>query len=931
MKCRFNLITIGVLMLFSALPIVSNAKSLKLKNVRTEYKDNPIGIGETQPRFSWEIVAGDERNIYQKAYHIRCARSIADLKKNRNLLWDTGWIDSQQSNQLRYSGKELASGGRVYWQVSVKTNKLGTAWSEPNFFEIGMLSNSEWKAKWIESGVAEDVNKSTPAPYLRKEFSAAKKIKKATVYITARGLYEFSLNGDKVSEDLFTPGWTSYEKRMQYQTYDVTSQLKPGDNAIGIILGDGWWRSYFGWEGKKNLYGEKTALLFQLKVEYVDGSSELICSDDSWKSSIGAILESDIYNGEKYDARLEQDGWNTVGFDDSKWESVVVKSFGYDNIVSSDGNPVQIIKRIKPIKKITTPKGEVVFDFGQNLVGWVNLKLEGAAGTTIILNHGEVLDKDGNFYDANLRLADAEDRYTFKGKGVEDYQPKFTFHGFQFLKVSGYTGDITVDDLEACVVHSAMKPIGNFECSDTLINQLQSNIQWSLIDNTLDVPTDCPQRDERMGWTGDAQVIAPTANFNFETVSFFSKWLQDLSVDQKENGSVPWVVPNVIVDGAGTGWSDGYGATAWSDAAVIIPWSIYQAYGDKAILEQQYESMKGWEEYMIDASGDNYIFSKGFHFGDWLSFAEYFSYNYNAPDYGYAGANTDKELVATAYYYYTTGLMQQIAEILDKDADAKRYSALLPKIKDAFNKEFVTATGRTVSGTQTSYILPLCFGILEQDMVDIVAKRLADDVNYFGHLTTGFVGTPLLCKALSNYGYPDVAYKLLFNKRYPSWLYPVTMGATTIWERWDCIKPDGTFQTVGMNSFNHYAYGAVGQWLYETVAGLQIDPKNPGYKNFIVNPISTDSLDYATATHNSMYGEIVSGWKREGDKFTMEVKVPANSSAIVYLPTDDISKVTESGTKLSKVKDIKIEERNEKIVVELGSGSYVFEINKDII
>lgn len=926
MKKILYTMSVGMMLFFLA-PTTALAQKLSLQNVRTEYKTNPIGLGTTTPRFSWEIQANKKRNVYQSAYQVRCAANEKDLKAGKNLLWDTDWVESSQSNHITYAGKALASGERVYWQVRVKTNSAGTtAWSNATYFEVGLLSNAEWKAQWISSGVPEDVSISTPAPFFRKEFKLNKTVRKATAYITARGLYELSLNGEKVGDEYFTPGWTSYAKRLQYQVFDVTKNLLQGNNAVGVILGDGWYRSYFGWEGKKNLYGEKTAVLCQIKVEYTDGSSELIMTDNTWKSSTGAFLESDIYNGEKYDARKEQTGWDKVGFNDAAWQGVKVDSRDYANLVPSDGEPVKITQRLKPVRIITTPKGERVIDFGQNLVGWVSFKLKGKAGEKIILNHGEVLDADGNFYDANLRLAQAQDEYTFKGDGVENYMPKFTFHGFQFVKVEGYSGELRAEDFEACVVHSAMKPIGDFECSDTLINQLQSNIQWSVIDNTLDVPTDCPQRDERMGWTGDAQVIAPTMNFNFETASFWAKWLQDLAADQKADGSIPWVSPNVVVDGAGTGWSDGYGSTAWGDAAVIIPWSVYQTYGDVGILEQQYESMKGWEEYMIDGSGDNYIFSKGFHFGDWLAFAEYFSYNYNAPDYGYAGANTDKELIATAYYYYTTGLMQQTAEILGKDADAKRYAALRPKIKEAFNREFITATARTVSGTQTSYILPLCFGVLNEEVVDVIAQRLADDVNYFGHLTTGFVGTPLICQALSNYGHADVAYKLLFNKRYPSWLYPVTKGATTIWERWDCIKPDGTFQTTGMNSFNHYAYGAVGMWLYETVAGLK--NTTPAYKTFEVNPMLTDELTYAQATHHSMFGDIKVRWERQAEKLTMEVTVPTNTTAIVHLPTADTAQITESGKAITKVAGIVLSTNEGTTLAKIGSGVYRFEVKQ---
>ncbi|MGD9929199.1 MAG: family 78 glycoside hydrolase catalytic domain [Mangrovibacterium sp.] len=901
---------------------------LKVVSLKTEYKINPVGLGAQKPRLSWKI-QDSNRNVSQTAYRIICASLPEDLEGKKDLLWDSGKVESDQSIQQEYGGQALGSGQRVYWTVKVWTNKGEESdWSEPACWDMGLLKQSDWKASWIEPDLPEDVSRSTPCPFLRKEFETGKLVRKATVYATCRGLYELSVNGEKVSPDLFTPGWTSYRQRLQYQSYDVTEWMQEGTNAIGVILGDGWYRGFLVWQGNKNLYGDKLALLFQLKLDYVDGTSEWIVSDSDWKSATGPLLKSDIYNGETYDARLEIPGWDCAGFDDSCWSGVTVKKYGFDNLVSSEGVPVRITETLRPVEKIATPKGELVFDMGQNMVGWVCFRLKGNAGDKITLNHAEVLDQEGNFYTDNLRAAKAEDTYIFKGDGVEEYEPRFTFHGFRYVKVSDYPGDISLDDLEGRVVHSDMPLTGEFVCSDPLINRLQKNIDWGLRGNFLDVPTDCPQRDERLGWTGDAQVFAPTACFNRDAASFYTKWMKDFIVDQKPDGSVPWVVPNVVKDGGGTGWSDGFGSTGWADAAVIIPWTVYQVYGDTRILEEQYESMKGWVEYMIRESGKACIFNTGFHFGDWLSFAEYYSYNYNAPDYGYAGAHTDKELIATAYFYYTTGLMQKTARLLGKVEDEVRYKNILPKIKDAFNREFVTQTGRLTSHTQTAYTLALSFGLLPFHLVPVVAKRLADDVNYFGHLTTGFIGTPLICKALTDHGYADVAYKLLFNKRYPSWLYPVTQGATTIWERWDGIKPDGTFQTVGMNSFNHYAYGAVGDWLYKSVAGLNPDEQNPGYKSFFIKPWLHAGLDFAKASYHSIYGNIVSGWKREGETLILEVEIPGNTKARIYIPCNDEANVTESGQPVSNHPDLTcFGTEGNRVVIEAGSGNYQFVCN----
>ncbi|MGB8226046.1 MAG: alpha-L-rhamnosidase C-terminal domain-containing protein, partial [Sedimentisphaerales bacterium] len=495
--------------------------------------------------------------------------------------------------------------------------------------------------------------------------------------------------------------------------------------------------------------------------------------------------------------------------------------------------------------------------------------------------------------------------------------------------VSDYNSDITLNDITGKVIHSDMKPIGDFTCSDTLVNQLQKNIQWSLRGNFLDVPTDCPQRDERLGWTGDAQVFTPTACFNMDATSFYEKWMKDFITDQKQDGSVPWVVPMVVEGGGGTGWSDGYGATGWADAAVIIPWEVYQAYGDKRILENQYQSMKAWVEFMRFHAGDKYIFDYGFHFGDWLAFSEYMSYRYAAPDYGYAGANTEKDLIATAYFYYSTGVLQKIAAILGKEEDARNYAALLPKIKAAFAREFITQTGRLSSGTQTAYILALSFDLVPDTLIPIVAKRLADDVTNFGHLTTGFLGTPLICQTLTQNGYPDLAYMLLFNKRYPSWLYPVTKDATTIWERWDCIKPDNSFQDAGMNSFNHYAYGAVGKWLYSFVAGLSIDPEKPGYKHIIIKPYPTRELTFAKAEHQSVYGKIISEWRWKDSRFILSITIPPNTTATVYLPAGSPEKVAVDNEPVSKSRIVKtVGFQDGWVILEVGSGIYDFGISE---
>lgn len=874
---------------------------LEVHKLVCEYHNNPIGIDVDVPRLSWQLLSGKE-NVMQTAYEIRVANSLSALNTKTELLWDTGKINSDQSINIVYLGTPLKSMQRAYWQVRIWDNKKNASkWSTPAYWEMGILNTSDWKASWITMKDEAKSETSLPSQYYRKEFSTNKTVASARVYATSLGLYQLFLNGEKVSDQQFTPGFTSYKKRIQYQTYDVTSMLKK-DNTIGAIVGDGWYRGYLGWDGLRSYYGDTLGLFVQLQVNYTDGTSEVITTDNSWKTSYGPILKSDIYNGETYDARLEMTGWAINGFYDANWKQSSVLDHSKDILVASNGLPVKITEEIKPIETIKTPKGELVFDLGQNIVGWAQIKVRGKKGDTITLKFAEVLDKDGNFFTTNLRAAEATDRFILKGDGVETFQPHFTFHGFRFIKVEGATP--TADDITGMVIHSDMKPTGTFTCSDPLINQLQSNIQWGQRDNFLDIPTDCPQRDERVGWTGDAQVFSMTAGFNFDVASFYTKWLKDLALDQQSNGEVPNVIPDMWNNKLG-------GATGWADAAVIVPWTVYQTYGDVRILEQQYESMQAWVGYMERNAGDNYLWDQNrWHWGDWLA------YHSDNPDY--AGSVTEKDLIATAYFNYSTTLLSQIADVLGKTADAEKYKTLANNVKQAFIQEYITPNGRLMSHTQTAYALALSFDLVPEDRIQQAADYFAADVKKFGHLTTGFLGTPLLCSTLSSIGRDDLAFMLLNRKEYPSWLYPVTQGATTIWERWDTQKPDGTIID-GMNSFNHYAYGAIGEWLYNHVAGLSIDPENPGYKHILFNPHPGGGLTNATAEFKSMYGIVKSDWIIENGNFTYNVTIPPNTTGTVTLQNTNVSDVSLNSGQ-SKSEFFKTEKG---VGIKLGSGSYV--------
>ena len=706
--------------------------------------------------------------------------------------------------------------------------------------------------------------KPAPSMLFRKAFTAKGNIRKATIKASAQGLYELRLNGQKVGDEFFTPGWTSYNYRIQCQEYDITSQIKKGHNAIGIILGNGWFRSRMARVRRKWIYGETIGTYALLTITYKNGKTLTIATDSTWKTAPSPITQTDIYDGERYDARLWQKGWDTASFDDRQWKNAKVIEKGTDRLIKQEGKPVRCLQELKPVRAFTTPKGEQVYDFGQNMTGWVNFRLKGAEGDSIVLRFAEVLDEKGNFYTANLRTAKAMDTYVFRGDSIEEHHPRFTFFGFRYVKVEGYPHPIPDGSLTAQVISSGLKPTGTFECSDSLVNKLVSNTRWSMIDNFLDIPTDCPQRDERLGWTADAQVFLPTANYLANVNAFYMKWMHDMILDQSPEGGVPCVIPNL---------RPSYGSSGWDDAITVIPMTLYKVYGNKDLLKEAYPAMKKWIGYMHEKAGKRLLY-KGGRFGDW------FAYTSNSGDY--PGATTDKSLVGTAYFAYSTWLTAEAAKILGLENEAKEYSELFEEIKKAFNEEFVSPNGRIDSNTQTAYSLALAFNLLPYSLRDQAAARLAEDVRQRGHITTGFIGTPLICKVLTQYGYIDEAYMLLLNKKYPSWLYPITKGATTCWERWDGIEPDGT---VGKHSFNHYAFGAVTEWLFSMVAGISQSDTSVAYSDIIIAPHPSKKLSWVKSTYRSVKGLITSSWQIEGNTFTLDVEIPRGVKATVILPT----------------------------------------------
>ncbi|MCF8279866.1 MAG: family 78 glycoside hydrolase catalytic domain, partial [Bacteroidales bacterium] len=628
---------------------------LSIKNPRTENRTNPIGLDEAKPRFSWIIEVADRRNVVQTAYQVRVAIELDELKRSKKLVWDSGRVKSDASVLVPYVGPALKPGTRYFWQVRIWDN-MGqvSIWSEPAFWQTGLLNASNWKASWIGISQKED-SLHWPSPLFRKDFSAKKRIKMATAYITARGLYEAQINGQRVGDAYLTPGWTAYQKRIQYQVYDVTNLVQTGENAVGITLGSGWYRSYLAWGDKRETYGKDLSLLFQLDIEYDDGSHERVTSDGSWNYSTGSILDSEIYHGETIDARLEKNGWASTDFKGKNWKTVKIVEAPKAEIVSTYNEPIRKQERFVPQRIFTTPKGEKVIDFGQNLVGWVEVRVTGPSGGGIKLLHAEVLDKAGNFYIENLRAAKQHCSYILAGTGTEEFfEPHFTFQGFRYVQVVDFPGDFSADNFTAVALYSDMPKTGNFTCSNPLVNQLQHNIQWGQRGNFLDVPTDCPQRDERLGWTGDAQAFASTAAFNHDVHGFYFKWLKDVALDQRPDGSVPWVVPNVLGERS-------CGATGWADVATIMPWAVYLAYGDQRVLENQYPSMKAWVDYMTNQSKDG-LWNTGFHFGDWLFYSED---NDNIGN----SAVTFKPLLQQCFWAHSTQLLINAAKVLGKKAD----------------------------------------------------------------------------------------------------------------------------------------------------------------------------------------------------------------------------------------------------------------------
>jgi alpha-L-rhamnosidase len=856
------------------------------------------------------VIESEERNQIQSAYQILVADSPEALAAGEGNLCDSGRVDNNQSAHIVYAGEPLQSGQRCWWKVRLWDQEgQPSDYSPPAWWQMGLLATDEWQAQWIsfDTGPATEMEMKA-SPYLRQTFRVDKPVQRATLYATAKGLYRLRLNGQPVGDGVFAPDWTDYNKRILYDTYDVTDLLQAGDNAIGAILGDGWYCGYLGWGNKRNRYGDTPQLLVQLHLEYTDGGMDTLITDGDWQGSAGPILFSDLYMGETYDARREMVGWDQPAFDDASWQVVRVEESGQQvQLTAQNAEPVRVVEEIKP-QRLTEPQpGVYVFDLGQNMVGWVRLRVEGAAGTQVQLRFAEILDADGTVYTENLRSAKATDTYVLKGGGPEVWEPHFTFHGFRYVEVTGYPGEPALEAITGCVVQSDLAQAGTFECSNPMVNQLWSNILWGQRGNFLSVPTDCPQRDERFGWTGDALVFARTACLNMDAAAFYTRWMLNVADAQSPEGAFPNVAPR-IVEG------EGDGAPAWGDAGIVVPWMIYQAYGDTQIIERHYEAMNRWLNYIHEVN-PHLLRTKRLNnnYGDWV-----------AVDSNVGAAS--KEMLATAFWAYIVRLMTRMARAIGRDDDAGKYVQLFEGIKAAFNTAYVFPDGRIEDGSQTAYAVALQFDLLPTDLRSAAAQYLVESIKQRGgHLSTGFLGTPCLCPALTETDHQDVAYRLLNNDTYPSWGFMIKHGATTIWERWNGILENGELHPPQMNSFNHYAFGAVGEWLYRYVAGIDTDPRQPGYQHILIRPRPGGGLTYAKATYESIRGRIISDWKIQGDEFHLQVTIPANTTATVYLPATAPEAVTESGQPVEQAEGVRfVKQEEDRAVFRVRSGDYQF-------
>jgi len=909
--------------------------ALVAQRLRTEYLDCPLGIDVLVPRLGWIVDAAGRRGARQTAYQIMVAAAENELASDQGSLWDSGKVLSAESQHIGYGGQSLESEQLVYWKVRLwdEDGEAG-AWSTPSMWSMGLLSREQWQGMWIGWKNDHRPTKDQPKPtiYLRRNFELRAGIKRATVYATALGVYQFYLNGQRVGNDVFSPEWTDYHVRVQYQTYDVTSLLKEGSNAAGTILGQGWYAGYIGMYGFQK-YGMDPSFMLQMNIEYEDGTRESIVSDEEWQAAHGAIRSSDLQMGEAIDAREVLPAWNEASCDSSCWHAVDLMYDYRGWLVAQMSRKIRVTATLSPISIKTLSEGRHIIDMGQNMAGWLAVGLTGEAGTQITFRFGEVLDASGELYTDNLRLARQTDTYICRGVGEERFEPSFTYHGFRYVEVSG--SGYTLGQIEGKVVHSDLPEAGKMENSHPPINPLISNIRWTQRANFMGVPTDCPQRDERHGWTGDAQIFAGTSVYNMDVSAFFAKWLVDLEDAQQPTGAFTDFAPFIF--GPKTEFDNDFtythtASSGWADAPIIVAWTMYQNYGDKRLLAKHYRALQRWVAFNREQHPDG-IRRDIPQYGDWLSVNER-PFSEVIAEFGRMVSHhstTPYDIFSTAYMAYNAKLLAEIAGVLEKTEDQAEYLALFDRISQAFTTAFVTAEGRIKGDTQTAYAMALEMELLPEELRPVALKRLIDKISEAGDMaTTGFHGTKFLMSMLSKHGYSDVAYKLLLREEYPSWLYSVHQGATTIWERWDGWTAERGFQDSGMNSFSHFAFGSVGEWLYRHVGGIDHDPAEPGFRKLRIYPkIQGQALSSARCSYESLYGVVATDWEVRTDGIRLNVTVPANVSAVIYLPAASVQQIVESGVAIDSRPDMELlgyDDAEGCQLIEVGSGMYSFVI-----
>jgi alpha-L-rhamnosidase len=875
------------------------------KALLTEYQRDPLGLDETVPRFSWRLDDA-RRGARQTAYRVLVASSPERLATDDGDRWDSGRVAADATTHVAYAGAPLRAFDAAVWKVqSWDGDGQASAWSDPARFELGPLTIEDWSgATFIRSPVVGGLATSPPAPYLRRAFRVDERVTRARLYITAFGLYEASINGRLVTDGVYRPGWTDYHRRVPYQAYDVSELLEPGENVIGAILGDGWYCGFVA--ERRQHWGDRPQLLAKLVVE-VEGADEpiVVGSDGEWRTTTGPILASDNYDGETYDARLELPGWDRAGYDDGAWQAaeLLEGELGHGHgvrveTVATSAPPVRRIMELTPKVLVEREKGVHRFDFGQNIVGRVRLRISAPRGTELTLRFAEMLNADGTLHTENLGTAKATDRYVCRGGDEEVFEPRFTFHGFRYVELAGAPGEVGERTLTGIVLHSDAAIVGDFTCSNELVNQLQRNIQWSQRGNFLDVPTDCPQRAERLGWTGDIQVFARTATFNMDAAGFLSKYVADLRDGQfasgVQRGTYPWVVPSVLNKAGGPGWAD---------AGVIVPWVVYERYGDVRVLEGHYTSMLEYVDF-LERAAQQRTEGTWLGFGDWLSLD---AVPQHIEGFGMDDrfGGTPRDYLWQAYDIYASGIVATIAELLGREEDTARLRARRERERERFASRWVGADGHLTAATQTAYLLALHFDLLaDEGHRRAAADDLVANVEAVGHLQTGFLGTPHLLPVLSDIGRSDLAYRLLERTDYPGWLYSVRQGATTIWERWDAWTRSEGFNASGMNSFNHYAYGAVGEWMFRVIAGIDTALDGPGYRRILIRPELGGTLTFAAAHLDTLHGRIASAWELDGERAMLRVSLPPNTTAMLRLPATSPELVSEHGTALPDVEGI---------------------------